>query len=309
MELRDRIALETDQEEKSFMVALRKVLCIRNDTVSMLKLVDRAIELVQSYRVAYESQHKSLSVPPGSTTNVTSSDVTASPAAIPALPTPSIQSRVTSIGSSFNTPDYFYYQEFHFYHIRIEHGVFWFRPGLQRSVLIILAFYFLTPILFCHISYEPDICPNEVDGKPYPGWLTAIYFGSVTLSTVGYGNITVQGDSDRSYFVGAFFMLLANITLITAMGQAIASSMAPLEAFRDRLHDWIFGDDDGEMVWVKIRRLRIILIIELLGVFFLLTFVGVVSSQVYSSTLPMEERWSFMKSTYWVIQTSLTVGE
>lgn len=51
------------------------------------------------------------------------------------------------------------------------------------------SFYFATAVFFCAIVEDDNICPADPTGKDrsYYGWVSALYFASATLSTVGYG--------------------------------------------------------------------------------------------------------------------------
>ena len=79
--------------------------------------------------------------------------------------------------------NWFYYQDFSFYNTRIESRWPWIRNPLVASAFYIGIYYLLTPIFFCAIIDDENVCPNGSD--PYDGWMTAIYFASTTMSTVG----------------------------------------------------------------------------------------------------------------------------
>jgi hypothetical protein len=47
----------------------------------------------------------------------------------------------------------------------------------------LLVYYFASAVFFCAIVGDKNVCPDG--SHKYGGWLTTIYFSSVTLSTVG----------------------------------------------------------------------------------------------------------------------------
>lgn len=81
--------------------------------------------------------------------------------------------------------DFFYYQDFSFYYTRIISWWPWLRSPFTKYLMTVLAYYFFTPVFFCWIVDDEKVCPNLPDKGPYAGWLTAMYFASSTLSTVG----------------------------------------------------------------------------------------------------------------------------
>ena len=95
----------------------------------------------------------------------------------------------------------FYYKDFIFYNLKVESDYPWMRNAYVFSLVVILSFYIFTPILWCLIMNDENICPRTVqqqgEGEEGGGsyrhhiLLTPLYFASVTMSTVGYGDVTV----------------------------------------------------------------------------------------------------------------------
>jgi hypothetical protein len=84
--------------------------------------------------------------------------------------------------------DFFYYQDFNYYNTYLVSRWPWMRNSVFVSCFTMFFFYLFTPIWFCHIVPDEQVCPSDPDGnRPYYGWLTALYFASTTMSTVGYG--------------------------------------------------------------------------------------------------------------------------
>lgn len=78
----------------------------------------------------------------------------------------------------------FHYEDFNHHHTMLVSRWPWMRYELLFALTIVLTFYCLTPILFCVIMGDEGICPQDAK---VPGWISALYFASATMSTVGYG--------------------------------------------------------------------------------------------------------------------------
>ena len=62
----------------------------------------------------------------------------------------------------------------------------WKRNGVALGFAYVLMFYLFTPIFFCYIMDDHNICPGRSHER-FSGWMGAFFFASATLSTVGYG--------------------------------------------------------------------------------------------------------------------------
>jgi len=94
----------------------------------------------------------------------------------------------------YEATEEFYYKDFSFYNLKVESNYPWMRNATVFSLVCILAFYVFTPILWCLILNDENICPrNNGDGEGNSSHvlLTPLYFASATMSTVGYGDVTV----------------------------------------------------------------------------------------------------------------------
>ena len=102
-----------------------------------------------------------------------------------------------------------------------------------RSMVLLVLFYLGSAVLFCNVLQNDGICvvdtagsmDDDNSGEPRPinndggwfvatdGWLSAIYFASVTMSTVGYGDLSVanasETPSDGSYLIGALYQVVS----------------------------------------------------------------------------------------------------
>lgn len=74
--------------------------------------------------------------------------------------------------------EFFFYRDFSFYHLEILDRVRLFSNPLLSAATSLLLFYLFSAVLFCPIMKDDAVCP---DRDSYDGWLTAIYFASVTM--------------------------------------------------------------------------------------------------------------------------------
>ena len=115
---------------------------------------------------------------------------------------------------------WFFYRDFLFYHTETESILPWMRYNLSLAAIRTLLFYVSTPIFFCYISRDNSVCPDE------GGWINAMYFASTTMSTVGYGDITVEKDSTWKVFVGTVYMILALLVTLSSLSSIVDASTA-----------------------------------------------------------------------------------
>ena len=73
---------------------------------------------------------------------------------------------------------FFYFQDFSFYHTVIAPRFQLFCNPLLGAGMWLLLFYIGSAVLFCPIMKDDVVCPNR---DTYEGWLTAVYFASVTM--------------------------------------------------------------------------------------------------------------------------------
>lgn len=79
----------------------------------------------------------------------------------------------------------FYYEEFVFDHVHAVSPYPWMRPGLHRPLIGIFLYYLLTPVWFCHLVPDENVCERGENNRLGTGWVSSLYFASMTLSTVG----------------------------------------------------------------------------------------------------------------------------
>lgn len=74
---------------------------------------------------------------------------------------------------------WFYYRDFNFYHTVIKPRIRMFRSPALEALVWLFLFYLGSAVLFCAIMEHKEVCPRHDEW--YSGWLTSIYFASVTM--------------------------------------------------------------------------------------------------------------------------------
>ncbi|KAL7526364.1 hypothetical protein ACHAXR_002992, partial [Thalassiosira sp. AJA248-18] len=137
--------------------------------------------------------------------------------------------------------EWFYYNDFAFYNLKEESDYPWMRNAGVFAFMVTFLFYIFTPILWCTVLRDPNICPEE----GYQGWLSSLFFASATMSTVGYGDRTVFTGSDEldtdepetlRVFIAILFMIFSLVVSVVGFQAGLDSQFNP---FRRRLD--IFG--------------------------------------------------------------------
>jgi Ion channel len=207
-----------------------------------------------------------------------------------------------------NEKGWFYYQDFHIYYLKVESRWPWMRSSSATSILIIISFYILSPIFFCYVVQDSDVCPEDPEGyRSYYGWLSSMYFASITLSTVGYGDVTVSKESDWNVFAGIVYMILCNVILILTFSTAADSTTNIFTRLNATILHWVWGDNHSEHLHKKVRRATYLRVGQIICTFFFLNAIGIFASQIcirLSNIQDEEARWNWMTSFYWAVQVS-----
>jgi hypothetical protein len=205
--------------------------------------------------------------------------------------------------------DFFHYQDFSFYHTRLVSRWPWMRNPTAVSAMIMLLFYTFTPVWFCHIVPDRDVCPDDT-GLSYGGWLTALYFASTTMSTVGYGDVTVQKDTPGYIFVGVVYMIVALLVAVTAFSAAAENAFSVFGDFNERIISFFIGDIlEGKLLHQQMRKIKIVKLTDILFQFTILNLIGMFLARFFVRYYDTSETdWSWMTTFYWAVQTTTTVG-
>ena len=186
----------------------------------------------------------------------------------------------------------------------------WMRSAVGKSLVILVGFYMSTPLVFCHVLHDVDVCKQS----PFGRYLSAMYFTSATISTVGYGDITVSDDPNWMRHIGTLYMLVSMIVAAVAFSTAAAITASPLQSMVRRICDRFVSSPDeiqsrDQLLQARLARVRFSRLAVVALEVFLFIFIGVFASQIASAfeTNPAA-KWTFATSLYWATQTCLTVG-
>eukprot|EP00550_Attheya_septentrionalis_P008590 CAMPEP_0198292822 /NCGR_PEP_ID=MMETSP1449-20131203/14159_1 /TAXON_ID=420275 /ORGANISM="Attheya septentrionalis, Strain CCMP2084" /LENGTH=491 /DNA_ID=CAMNT_0043992135 /DNA_START=190 /DNA_END=1665 /DNA_ORIENTATION=+ len=204
--------------------------------------------------------------------------------------------------------DWFYYQDFNYFNTHLESRWPWWRNDLLRACWLLLLFYLSTPILFCAIVHDEGVCqPNE--NGDY-GWVSALYFASTTMSTVGYGDLSVNANVRWRGFIGIVYMIVSLVVAIMAFSAAADNVFTPFGIYEERFLTWVVGDYvKGTFLHERIRWLKIVKLTEIAVEFFSLNLIGIFCVRLFILRSDLEGfQWTWMETFYWSVQTTTTIG-
>jgi hypothetical protein len=290
----------------------------------LLNVLNRAVDLIDQsgHAKARHRRRSSIDSTTQRAVDTDLNDVGADGAACP-MKSPS------DTTASLDEEEWFYYKDFAFYSLKVDSKYPWMRNAGVFSILTTLLFYIFSPILWCHILQDENICPSSESGR-YNGWLTSLYFASATMSTVGYGDVTVLvgDDSDNTenwrIFIAVLFMILSLIASVIGLQAGLDSHFHPfrrrLDVFVTRVFE-ILKDanvikgtyDKHEDVMSRMRWLKFTQLVEILLIFVALNLVGVFALRLSllgetEDELGSKLSLSWMESLYWAVQTTTTIG-
>lgn len=184
------------------------------------------------------------------------------------------------------------------------------------AIVGVLAYYVISLILFCGILQNNSTCPRTDGGPSYEGWLTAIYFASVTISTVGYGDVSVIGSGLEVWrvLIGTLYMIFAMVIAVTVFSSLSDKVLEISNNAVARRMQRFFGSyqtlKKDEPLRDQLRRMWIFKIVELSLFFLLINLLGMVVAMLIMGNTDDGDAmdWSWMTGFYWAVQTTTTIG-
>jgi len=214
--------------------------------------------------------------------------------------------------------DEFYFRDFNFYCTVIVSRYSCMRiPGFF-ILFWLLSFYFGSAVLFCSILKNESVCPQthttEMNDEyyNYGGWMTSIYFASATMSTVGYGDVSLYEDGQPNWitFIGILYMLLSVATAFTVFTSAAQMALGGIWKFNcfTSLKTKIMESEEIPL-YKQVRRLILLRVMELTIYFLVLNMIGIFVARFFVNRSDVEgQQWNWMTTIYWAIQTTTTIG-
>lgn len=188
-----------------------------------------------------------------------------------------------------------------------------FNGSVVSAIVWLLLFYFGSALFFCGVIEDDQICPSGL--YSYEGWLTTIYFASATMSTVGYGDVTISGQEDWKMLIGIVYMLIALVFGYTVFATAAEVALGDFDMGGFGVKSYLFRtfleDYDGTSVplYRQVRRVVTLRVVELVGYFLILNIFGAMIERLFVDPDRGEEKWSWMTTVYWSVQTTTTIGK
>ena len=139
------------------------------------------------------------------------------------------------------------------------------------------------------VDHSSPADPTD-ENRNYYGWLSALYFASTTMSTVGYGDLTVENGPPSRTFYGACYMIISMVAAVLFFGAVAESAFSQfkspvrniLDKFFVKLSHLIAGKPkQDELLYKTIRRLRIQKLSEIIMNFCLLNLIGVLVAKCF----------------------------
>jgi len=209
----------------------------------------------------------------------------------------------------------FYFRDFNEYYLTDKETYFRRNP-LIAALVGVVAYYIVSIILFCAILGNNSTCPRTNGDPSYAGWLTALYFASVTISTVGYGDVSVIGSGEEVWrvLIGTLYMIFAMIVAVTVFSslsskalEFSADAVAPkLEPFLCK----ITAMNKSKRLSSQLRKVWTFKVFGLSLYFLLINIFGMCIAMIVMATTEEGDKigWSWMTAFYWAVQTTTTIG-
>eukprot|EP00543_Licmophora_paradoxa_P009849 CAMPEP_0202463698 /NCGR_PEP_ID=MMETSP1360-20130828/59171_1 /ASSEMBLY_ACC=CAM_ASM_000848 /TAXON_ID=515479 /ORGANISM="Licmophora paradoxa, Strain CCMP2313" /LENGTH=611 /DNA_ID=CAMNT_0049086701 /DNA_START=42 /DNA_END=1877 /DNA_ORIENTATION=+ len=210
--------------------------------------------------------------------------------------------------------EWFHYMDFTVYYTTTKPQYVILTHPLVMSLAWIFLFYLFTPLWFCVLARDDGVCEENENGEW--GWMSSIYFASATLSTVGYGDVSVTYEDKWKAISGILYMILANLTLFCAFSSS-DQSFSPFRRINDYLIELVMGhgrfcnskSSSPDNLYSNLRRLRIMRLGQMFLTFLFLNLSGALVARIVTMKSSVGgEPMDWVTSLYWAVQTTTTIG-
>lgn len=125
------------------------------------------------------------------------------------------------------------------------------------------------------------------------------------MSVIGDGGV-----SEWRILVGALYMILSGVVLVTAFSSSIGVAPNPVDHLQDIGIKWLDGKAPADqLLYQRIRNVKFVKITIIVTEFAALNLLGMFAARFFVNASEVEaEQWSWMTTFYWSVQTTTTIG-
>lgn len=128
------------------------------------------------------------------------------------------------------------------------------------------------------------------------------------MSTVGYGDVSVEKDDRWHVFIGILYMIVSMVVLVTAFSAATDHAYSPFTYVQEKILASVLAEP-GSLLHHKLRRAFGVKISAIIVQFLILNMLGVFVARAFVNQSNIEkEQWTWMTTLYWSVQTTTTIG-
>ena len=204
--------------------------------------------------------------------------------------------------------DWFQYQDFNYFHTVLVSRWPWMRNFTISAICMVIFFYLVTSVLFCNILQDDGVCLDSSE-TGVPGWVSAMYFGSVSMSTAGYGNLVVTQDHEWQTLIACLYIVFTIFTAAIAFSAAAHDAFTPISNLMHKvlhIHYPTGPFEEGEYLYERLRKIKFIRLGEIFLQLTVLQLVGIFASRIAIRLAGDDEaeQWSWLTSLYYTLQTT-----
>ena len=175
-------------------------------------------------------------------------------------------------------------------------------------------------------------CQRSVSSHATNKWLCYPVHNISTLlqflfacALAGYGDVTVEKNTNLSIFYGILYMIASVLVAMTAFSAAAERAVSPIAEFNKRVlgsipalssfskhfMSTITGDlKEDELLYKRVGRMRLFALTEVTLQFVSLNLFGVFVARIFVLAWHADKAaWTWMTTFYWAVQTTTTIGK